>query len=176
MFKFSFQQKDDKDTSNFDKDFTSEEPVLTPIDPIIVKAINQDEFRDFSFVNSDWRVALNAKDSPAPNNNTKSSNQQKIDATTTAAITPSLCFPQPLSPGSPNISPSNSSNSLLQNNTTTSANLQSSPSSVIHSSSNTSINLNASSSPNNPTPSPVFATEPTSITTTTATNIQNTDV
>jgi hypothetical protein len=48
--------KDEKDTNNFDKDFTSEEPTLTPIDPMIVKAINQEEFRDFSFMNTDWKV------------------------------------------------------------------------------------------------------------------------
>ncbi|RMZ98208.1 kinase C-like 1B, partial [Brachionus plicatilis] len=47
--------KDERDTANFDKDFTSEEPTLTPVDPMIVKAINQDEFRDFSFINPDWR-------------------------------------------------------------------------------------------------------------------------
>ena len=44
------KQKDEKDTSNFDKDFTSEEPVLTPIDPMIVKAINQDEFNTISYL------------------------------------------------------------------------------------------------------------------------------
>jgi hypothetical protein len=32
--------------------------VLTPIDPMIIKAINQDEFRDFSFVNPDWKPHL----------------------------------------------------------------------------------------------------------------------
>jgi novel protein kinase C epsilon type len=47
--------KDSKDTTNFDKDFTSEEPVLSQIDPLILKAINQDEFRDFSFTNPDWK-------------------------------------------------------------------------------------------------------------------------
>ena len=40
--------------SNFDKDFTSEEPILTPVDPAIVKAINQEEFAGFSFVNEDF--------------------------------------------------------------------------------------------------------------------------
>lgn len=42
------------DVSNFDKDFTSEEPILTPVDPAIVKAINQEEFAGFSFVNDDF--------------------------------------------------------------------------------------------------------------------------
>ena len=43
------------DISNFDKDFTTEEPVLTPIDRSIVGAIQQEEFSDFSFVNPDYR-------------------------------------------------------------------------------------------------------------------------
>ncbi|XP_074655655.1 calcium-independent protein kinase C-like isoform X2 [Tubulanus polymorphus] len=42
------------DANNFDKDFTSEEPTLTPVDPSIVKAINQEEFCGFSFVNPDY--------------------------------------------------------------------------------------------------------------------------
>lgn len=55
--------KDSKDTSNFDKDFTSEEPVLSQIDPLIIKAINQDEFRDFSFTNPDWNKFHLSRDS-----------------------------------------------------------------------------------------------------------------
>ncbi|XP_052767110.1 calcium-independent protein kinase C-like isoform X2 [Mya arenaria] len=46
--------KSKTDANNFDKDFTTEEPVLTPIDPAVVKAINQEEFRGFSFVNPDY--------------------------------------------------------------------------------------------------------------------------
>jgi hypothetical protein len=47
--------------------------VLTPIDPMIVKAINQDEFRDFSFVNPDWkphqyRIGIDSTE-PIINNN-----------------------------------------------------------------------------------------------------------
>ncbi|ESO04662.1 hypothetical protein HELRODRAFT_78764 [Helobdella robusta] len=42
------------DVSNFDKDFTSEEPTLTPVNPEIVEAINQEEFAGFSFVNEDY--------------------------------------------------------------------------------------------------------------------------
>lgn len=37
--------------NNFDADFTKEEPVLTPTDVAVVRSINQDEFRGFSFVN-----------------------------------------------------------------------------------------------------------------------------
>ena len=47
-------QKSRTDTANFDKDFTSEEPTLTPVDPAIIKAINQEEFAGFSFINDDF--------------------------------------------------------------------------------------------------------------------------
>lgn len=43
------------DVGNFDKEFTSKEPKLSLIDSSIVNKINQDEFRDFSFVNSDYK-------------------------------------------------------------------------------------------------------------------------
>ncbi|CAI4223979.1 unnamed protein product [Auanema sp. JU1783] len=43
--------KSKRDVNNFDADFTKEEPVLTPTDMNVVRAINQDEFRGFSFVN-----------------------------------------------------------------------------------------------------------------------------
>lgn len=42
------------DANNFDKDFTSEEPTLTPVDMSVVKAINQEEFQGFSFINPDY--------------------------------------------------------------------------------------------------------------------------
>lgn len=42
------------DANNFDKDFTCEEPTLTPVDIHVVSVINQDEFRGFSFVNPDY--------------------------------------------------------------------------------------------------------------------------
>ncbi|CAF1682256.1 unnamed protein product [Rotaria magnacalcarata] len=44
-----------RDTSNFDKDFTNMPVAFTPIEAVIVKAINQDEFKDFSYQNADWR-------------------------------------------------------------------------------------------------------------------------
>lgn len=123
---FRPRTKDEKDTSNFDKDFTSEEPVLTPIDPIIVKAINQDEFRDFSFVNPDWKSGFTTSASNLPNaktNNTsttttaKETTQQQQqaqqpshssssgasnEANTSNLITPSISFPQPLTTVSTN--------------------------------------------------------------------------
>ncbi|XP_067012348.1 protein kinase C isoform X2 [Anabrus simplex] len=46
--------KSKKDALNFDAEFTKEEPVLTPINADIVRAINQDEFKGFSFVNPDF--------------------------------------------------------------------------------------------------------------------------
>lgn len=47
-------QKSKKDALNFDAEFTKEEPVLTPVNADVVRAINQEEFRGFSFVNPDF--------------------------------------------------------------------------------------------------------------------------
>jgi len=47
-------QKSRTDASNFDRQFTAEQPTLTPIDSAIVNNITQDEFRGFSFVNDDF--------------------------------------------------------------------------------------------------------------------------
>lgn len=44
-----FFQKTKRDVNNFDQDFTREEPVLTPVDNNIIKQINQDEFKGFSY-------------------------------------------------------------------------------------------------------------------------------
>jgi novel protein kinase C epsilon type len=41
--------------NNFDKDFTQEEPTLTPTEASILREINQDEFKGFSFINSDYK-------------------------------------------------------------------------------------------------------------------------
>ncbi|KAJ0067346.1 hypothetical protein NL108_016773 [Boleophthalmus pectinirostris] len=41
--------KTKRDVNNFDQDFTREEPVLTPVEESIIKQINQDEFRGFSY-------------------------------------------------------------------------------------------------------------------------------
>ncbi|CAG2208563.1 PRKCE [Mytilus edulis] len=54
--------KSKTDANNFDKDFTSEEPTLTPVDPSVVKAINQEEFSGFSFINPDYGKTLQASD------------------------------------------------------------------------------------------------------------------
>ncbi|KAK5607539.1 hypothetical protein CRENBAI_016818 [Crenichthys baileyi] len=42
-----------RDVNNFDQDFTREEPVLTPVDDTIIKQINQDEFKGFSYFGDD---------------------------------------------------------------------------------------------------------------------------
>uniref|UniRef100_A0A9J8BUH1 Protein kinase C n=1 Tax=Cyprinus carpio carpio TaxID=630221 RepID=A0A9J8BUH1_CYPCA len=41
--------KTKRDVNNFDQDFTREDPVLTPVDEVIIKQINQDEFKGFSY-------------------------------------------------------------------------------------------------------------------------------
>ncbi|KAJ3079706.1 Serine/threonine kinase, partial [Quaeritorhiza haematococci] len=47
------------DVSNFDKEFTSEQPVLTPIDSVLSQTA-QEEFADFNFV-SDWAQEARAE-------------------------------------------------------------------------------------------------------------------
>jgi hypothetical protein len=47
-------QKSKKDVLNFDTEFTKEEPTLTPINPELIKTINQDEFKGFSFYNTQF--------------------------------------------------------------------------------------------------------------------------
>lgn len=47
-------QKSKRDVLNFDPEFTKEEPVLTPVNPEVVRTINQEEFKGFSFYNSDY--------------------------------------------------------------------------------------------------------------------------
>ncbi|RWS17750.1 calcium-independent protein kinase C-like protein, partial [Dinothrombium tinctorium] len=56
--------KTKRDVNNFDQDFTKEEPVLTPMNPEVLKTINQDEFRGFSFVNEDFNPNRYATDGP----------------------------------------------------------------------------------------------------------------
>ena len=58
--KFLMQfQKSKKDVLNFDPEFTKEEPVLTPVNPELVRTINQEEFAGFSFYNQDFgKLAL----------------------------------------------------------------------------------------------------------------------
>lgn len=172
---FRPRTKDEKDTSNFDKDFTSEEPVLTPIDPIIVKAINQDEFRDFSFVNPDWKSGFTTSVSSQPNvkiNNTsttttaKETTQQQQqqaqlssssgasnEANTSNLITPSISFPQPLTVSTNPVNGISPSSTSLQNHTlqtsiddSTSHTAQGLATNETGNTSNTSSSLNLASS------------------------------
>ncbi|CAB4061628.1 PRKCE [Lepeophtheirus salmonis] len=46
--------KSKKDAMNFDTEFTKEDPVLTPVNAEIVRTINQEEFKGFSFYNTDF--------------------------------------------------------------------------------------------------------------------------
>ena len=49
-------QKGKRDTTNFDADFTKEEPQLTPTAADVIRSINQDEFRDFDFINPHFQL------------------------------------------------------------------------------------------------------------------------
>lgn len=80
LFVISLAQKSRTDTSNFDRDFTSEEPTLTPVDSAIIKAINQEEFQGFSFVNDDYGKFHNLS--------TGSNCQPSVAATAAAAAPP----------------------------------------------------------------------------------------
>ncbi|XP_049877796.1 protein kinase C isoform X2 [Pectinophora gossypiella] len=46
-----------REAVNFDAEFTKEEPVLTPVPIDVIRTINQEEFRGFSFVNADYNPA-----------------------------------------------------------------------------------------------------------------------
>ena len=50
-----FLQRSKRDFSNFDSDFISENPVLTPIEGDTVKSLNQAEFEGFTFTNSEFK-------------------------------------------------------------------------------------------------------------------------
>ncbi|XP_046971684.1 protein kinase C isoform X3 [Vanessa cardui] len=50
-------KKSKREAANFDAEFTKEEPGLTPVPPDVLRAINQEEFKGFSFVNKDFNPA-----------------------------------------------------------------------------------------------------------------------
>ena len=54
IFVFINLQKSKRDVLNFDPEFTKEDPVLTPVNPEVVRTIEQAEFAGFSFYNSDY--------------------------------------------------------------------------------------------------------------------------
>lgn len=50
-------QKNKKDVLNFDAEFTREDPILTPVNIEVLRSINQEEFKGFSFLNKDFNPA-----------------------------------------------------------------------------------------------------------------------
>ena len=48
---FRPRTRNKRDVNNFDQDFTKEEPILTPTPADVLKSINQEEFKNFSFTN-----------------------------------------------------------------------------------------------------------------------------
>ncbi|XP_053201503.1 calcium-independent protein kinase C-like [Panonychus citri] len=56
--------KTKRDVNNFDQDFTKEEPVLTPVNIEVLRTINQEEFKGFSFVNIDFNPNRFTSDAP----------------------------------------------------------------------------------------------------------------
>ena len=75
------------DVGNFDKEFTSKDPKLSVIDPSIVHKINQDEFRDFSFVNNDYKRHDAAGLSVACSTETAISSDSVASSAAAAAVT-----------------------------------------------------------------------------------------
>eukprot|EP00095_Tigriopus_kingsejongensis_P008554 snap_masked-scaffold548_size139981-processed-gene-0.2 protein:Tk08554 transcript:snap_masked-scaffold548_size139981-processed-gene-0.2-mRNA-1 annotation:"protein kinase c1" len=59
-------KKSKKDVLNFDTEFTKEDPVLTPVNPELIRTINQDEFTGFSFYNTEFgRLQMTANSGSA---------------------------------------------------------------------------------------------------------------
>uniref|UniRef100_A0A0N5ALE7 AGC-kinase C-terminal domain-containing protein n=1 Tax=Syphacia muris TaxID=451379 RepID=A0A0N5ALE7_9BILA len=48
--------KDDLDLSNFDSEFTQEQPHLTPTDRLVIMNLDQNEFDSFTFTNADYHT------------------------------------------------------------------------------------------------------------------------
>lgn len=57
-FFFLAFQKSRKDVSNFDREFTSEAPKLTPTDKLFIMNLDQCEFSGFSYVNPEFVVTV----------------------------------------------------------------------------------------------------------------------
>lgn len=54
LIKVSFPRQGGRKGENFDKFFTGAPSVLTPSDPDVLAAINQEDFQGFSFLNPDF--------------------------------------------------------------------------------------------------------------------------
>ncbi len=57
-FFFFFFQKSRKDVSNFDREFTCEDPKLTPTDKLFLMNLDQTEFEGFSYTNPECVVEV----------------------------------------------------------------------------------------------------------------------
>ncbi|KAK2162950.1 hypothetical protein LSH36_89g07066 [Paralvinella palmiformis] len=77
------------DANNFDKDFTSEEPVLTPVDNNVIRQINQEEFRGFSYINPDYGMLASSSSliSQSMTNTTEAANSLTSQVSATTAPT-----------------------------------------------------------------------------------------
>jgi hypothetical protein len=53
---FKPKQAKKGEAANFDPEFTSERPVLTPTDKRLVDSIDQSEFKDFTFTNTTFKA------------------------------------------------------------------------------------------------------------------------
>ena len=97
---------------------------MTPIDPMIIKAINQDEFRDFSFVNAEWKSRefkldesnTNSEDSNNNTNNVNNNEKNILNIVNTNNISTSSVCSSSNRPSSP------SSSSAISNKLNTSNN------------------------------------------------------
>uniref|UniRef100_A0A6A7FSW4 Protein kinase C n=1 Tax=Hirondellea gigas TaxID=1518452 RepID=A0A6A7FSW4_9CRUS len=76
---FAPKVKSIRDASNFDAEFTKEEPTLTPINAEVVRAINQREFSGFSYTNPEFGTSCSV------NNSNSSSNAQQQPTPAAAA-------------------------------------------------------------------------------------------
>lgn len=56
MCLLSIWQRDKRDTSNFDKEFTRQPVELTPTDKLFIMNLDQNEFAGFSYTNPEFVI------------------------------------------------------------------------------------------------------------------------